>query len=317
MQLRGRKVLVTGGAGFIGSRTVAALVARGARVVIVDNLSTGHAHNLIREAVFYNMSIADEAFDEVLDREQPEIIFHFAFHVLVPQSVENPLLDMESIAGSLRLLRWAARAEVTRIVFASSGFLYGNTLQLPVSEDAPIDPVTPYVVSKHAVENYLHFYHKAFGLPFTILRYAAIYGPGQVTGAMADYIRRLTVGEQAEIWGDGTKTRDYVYIDDVVQANLRALELPAGHVNPVFNIGTGVETTLNTVYAKIARMVGTPARPIYYPDRPGEQLRYSLANRKAKEELGWIPEVDLERGLEATVSAYLRSCDAATRPARH
>lgn len=310
MKLHGRTVLVTGGAGFIGSHTVRALLCQGARVAIVDNLSTGRAINLPPGATFYNLSIASEDFERVLNRERPEMIFHFAFHVLVPRSVENPLLDMESITGSLRLLRWAAKAEVKRIVFASSGFLYGNTPKLPASEDAPIDPVTPYVVSKHAVENYLRFYRGAFGLPFTVLRYAAIYGPGQVTGAMADYIRQLADGKQAEIWGDGTKTRDYVYIDDVVRANLLALELPANHENPVFNIGSGVETSLNSLYRKIARLLGAPALPIYHPDRAGEQNRYSLESRKARRELGWSLHTGLDAGLRQTVAAYLRANDA-------
>jgi UDP-glucose 4-epimerase len=304
MQLRGRSVLVTGGAGFIGSRTAAALVAHGARVAIVDNLSTGHLRNLVSGASFYEADIAQPEFETILERVRPEIIFHFAFHVLVPKSVENPLLEIDGIAGSLRLLRWASRARVTRIVFASSGFLYGNNPTLPVNEDAPIDPVTPYVVSKHAVENYLRFYRQTFGLPSTILRYAAIYGPGQATGAMADYIRKLSAGEQAEIWGDGNKTRDYVYIDDVVRANLLALDVPVEQSNSIYNIGTGKETTLNELYFKIAELLGARAKPIYHPDRPGEQMRYCLCNQKALRELKWHPEVPLARGLESTVAAF-------------
>jgi UDP-glucose 4-epimerase len=313
MRLHGRSVLVTGGAGFIGSRTAAALLQCGARVAIVDNLSTGHVRNLVRGVTFYQTDIADPEFETVLERERPEIIYHFAFHVLVPRSVENPLLEMDGIAGSLRLLRWASKVNVTRIVFASSGFLYGNNSKLPVEEDAPIDPVTPYVVSKNAVENYLRFYHKAFGLTFTILRYAAIYGPGQVTGAMADYIRKLSAGQQAEIWGDGNKTRDYVYIDDAVRANLLALDVPANHPDPVFNIGTGVETTLNALYRRIATLVGAHPCPIYYPDRPGEQLRYCLCNCKARKQLKWIPKISIDRGLEATVAAFCNSQCVTTR----
>jgi UDP-glucose 4-epimerase len=159
------------------------------------------------------------------------------------------------------------------------------------------------VVAKHAVENYLRYFRNTYGLSYTVLRYAAVYGPGQVTGAMADYIRKLSTGHQAEIWGDGNKTRDYVFIDDVVRANLLALNVPVEHPNPVFNIGTGIETTLNTLYRKIAAIIGVEPRPIYHPDRLGEQLRYCLANSKARETMKWTPDVGLDQGLAATIAS--------------
>ena len=303
MEVSGRKVLVTGGAGFIGSHTVDALVNRGANVAVVDNLSTGREENLNPQARFYHLNLAEEALEDIMDREKPEVIYHFGFFVLVPKSVDDPLLDMDVLCGTLRMLQKAKEIGVKKIVLASSGFLYGNTPNLPATETSPIDPASPYVVSKHAIENYLQFYNKAYQLPYVILRYAAVYGPRQVTGAMADYIRKLSSGIQAEMWGDGNKTRDYVYIEDVVNANLMALSVPPEHPGPVFNIGTGVETTLNTLYQKIAAIVGAEAKPIYYPDRPGEQLRYCLDNTKAKEELGWCPQRSLEEGLKITIEA--------------
>lgn len=303
MRLHQTPVLVTGGAGFIGSRTVDALIGKGARVSVVDNLSTGRRENVNSGASLHVMNIADPALAGVLEHQRPTVIYHFAFHVLVPRSVENPLLDIDSIAGSINLLQCARNFGVRRIVFASSGFLYGNTDDLPAKETAAIDPVTPYVVAKHAVENYLRFYGQTYGLPYVILRYAAIYGPGQVTGAMADYIRKLREGHQADIWGDGSKTRDYVYVDDVVRANLLALNLSPDFVDPVFNIGTGTETTLNELYVKIARRFGRQAAPIYHYDRPGEQMRYSLDNSKARSGLGWEPTLSLDEGLRRTVSA--------------
>jgi UDP-glucose 4-epimerase len=305
VDVRGRTVLVAGGAGFIGSRTARALLDRGARVVIVDNLTTGARRNVDPRATFYELNIADPELDAVMARERPELLYHFASYVLVPKSVENPLLDMDVVVGSVRLLRAASDLGVRKVVFASSGFLYGNAPRLPVREDDPIDPVSPYVVVKHATENYLRFFRTAYGLPYTVLRYAAIYGPGQVTGAMADYIRTLAAGRQAEMWGDGTKTRDYVFIDDVVDANLRALAVPDDHPMPVFNIGTGIETTLNTLYAKIAALVGAEPHPVYHPDRPGEQHRYSLDSTRARRELGWTPAHSLDEGLRATVDAAL------------
>jgi UDP-glucose 4-epimerase len=303
LQLAGTRVLVTGGAGFIGSHTADALIRAGAAVTIVDNLSTGRRENVPQAAAFHEVNIASEACSEILRQTRPELVYHFAFYVLVPRSVEDPLLDMDALAGSVRLLREARALGVRKVIFSSSGFLYGNTPALPVAETAPVDPVSPYVVAKHAVEGYLRFFHRTYGLPYVVLRYAAVYGPRQVTGAMADYIRRLRAGGQAEMWGDGTKTRDYVYIDDVVAANLLALSVPADHPSPIFNIGTGVETPLNVLYAKIARLLGADPQPIYRPDRAGEQMRYCLDAGKARRELGWTPRYALDEGLRRTVEA--------------
>jgi UDP-glucose 4-epimerase len=304
--LGGTKVLITGGAGFIGSHTADALRGAGADVVVVDDLSTGRRENLRPASTFYEVNIAEERFSEILRLERPDVIYHFAFHVLVPKSVDNPLLDLNVLAGSLRLLQAARTLEVQKIVFASSGFLYGNTPTLPATEACPVDPVSPYVVAKQAVESYLRFFRRTYRLRSVVLRYSAVYGPGQVTGAMADYIRKLSSGAQAEMWGDGTKTRDYVYIDDVVNANLLALAVPAEHPDPVFNIGTGVETTLNALYQKIARLLGAQARPVYHPDRSGEQIRYCLDWTKARRELGWEPRYTLDEGLRRTVEALSR-----------
>lgn len=302
--VKGRKILVTGGSGFIGSHMVNALTERGAHAVIVDDLSTGREQNIDPSATFYKINIADQGIERILEREKPEVIYHLAFFVLVPKSVDNPLLDVDSIIGSIRLLQKAREIGVKKIVMASSGFLYGNTPHLPAKEEYPIDPVSPYVVSKYAIENYLRFFYKAYRIPYTILRYASVFGPRQVTGAMADYIRKLSSGCQAEIWGDGNKTRDYVYIKDVVEANLLALAVPLDHPNPVFNIGTGIETTLNALYREIADLLGVQANPTYHPDRPGEQLRYCLDCTKAKRELGWEPKHSLADGLRITVQAY-------------
>lgn len=308
MLLKNAKILVTGGAGFIGSHTVDALIARGAEVLVIDNLSTGRKDNLNPKAKFYEMNLADTELEEILEKERPEIIYHFAFFVLVPKSVEDPTLDMDVLTGTVRILKKIKELNCAKkFVFASSGFVYGNTPNLPVKEIEPIDPVSPYVVAKQAIENYLRFYRKTFGLPYVILRYSAVYGPRQVTGAMADYIRKLAADQQAEMWGDGNKTRDYVYIEDVVRANLMALDVSDDHPEPIFNIGTAKETTLNEVYRKIAVLLGKKAKPIYQPDRPGEQMRYCLDYSKIKKELGWEPKVGLDEGLEKLLksgSAY-------------
>ncbi len=266
---------------------------------------TGCERNLNPEARFYKLNIADPKVEGVFEKEKPQFIYHFAFNVLVPKSVENPLMDMDSIAGSVNILQNAKKYGVKKILFSSSGFLYGNTKNLPARETEPISPISPYVVAKHAVENYLEFFKTTCGLPHVILRYPAVYGPRQVTGAMADYIRKLASNQQAEIWGDGSKTRDYVYIDDVIHANLLALELPPDFPYPVFNIGTGIETTLNDLYRKIAGILGKEAKPICLPDRPGEQMRYALDYSKIKRVLNWGPRTTLDEGLKKTVESYL------------
>jgi len=298
MDVKGRRFLVTGGAGFIGSYVVDALVSQGAIVSVIDNLSTGRKENINPEATFYEINITDPKVKEIFEEEKPEVVYHFAFNVLVPKSVENPLLDMDSIAGSLNILMNAQKHGVQKIIFSSSGFMYGNTQHLPAKETEPVDPISPYVVSKHAVENYLKFFKKAHNLPYVIFRNAAIYGERQATGAMADYIRKLSSGQQADIWGDGNKTRDYVFIDDAVRANMLALDLPEDYPDPIFNIGSGKETTLNEVYGKIAALLGKKAQPVYHPDRPGEQIRYCLDNSKIASTLGWKPEYGLDAGLE-------------------
>ena len=303
----GKPVLVTGGAGFIGSHTVDALIENRAEVVVIDNLVTGREENLNPRARFYRLNIADPKVETVFEKEKPQFIYHFAFNVQVPKSVENPLMDMDSIAGSINILQNAKKYGVKRVIFSSSGFLYGNTKNLPASETEPISPVTPYVVSKHAVENYLEFYRTAYSMPYVILRYPAVYGSRQVGGAMADYIRKLASGQQAEMWGDGNKTRDYINIDDVVRANLLALELPSDYPDPIFNIGTGIETTLNDLYNKIARLLGKEAKPIYLPERPGEQMRCALDYSKIKRVLNWEPRTTLDEGLKQRVDSYLNT----------
>ena len=298
MELQNKKILITGGAGFIGSHTADTLIEKGAEAIIIDNLATGRKENINPKAKFYNINIADQKIEDIFQEEKPEIIYHFAFNVLAPKSVKNPLVDMDSIAGSINILKNAKKYGAKKIIFSSSGFLYGNTKNLPAKETEPIDPISPYVVAKNAVENYLRFFNKAYGLSYVIFRYAAVYGPRQVTGAMADYIRKLSAGQQAEIWGDGNKTRDYVYVGDVARANLLALNLPLDYPNPVFNIGTSIETTLNELYEKIAQLLKKEPKPIYLPDRPGEQVRYSLDYSKFKKALGWRPAISLDEGLK-------------------
>lgn len=307
LDLEGARVLVTGGAGFIGSHTVNALVKRGAKVAIIDSLikeGGGRRSNVNTRALFYEADIFNGELGRIYDNFRPDYVYHFAHFVLVPKSLEEPLHDIPAFAGSVALLkRIRDDRNVKKVVIASSGFLYGNTPNMPVKETEPVVPIVPYAITKQAIE---HYARVLCGGRRAILRYAAVYGPGQTTGAMADYIRQLAAGRQADIWGDGTKTRDYVYVGDVVRANLLALELPDSHPDPVFNIGTGMETSLNKLYWEIARHLGVEAKPVYHPDRPGEQMRYCLDVSKARRELGWEPQTSLVVGLKETIDAAVR-----------
>lgn len=301
MRIKDQIFLITGGAGFIGSHTADTLIEKGARVVVIDNLSTGHKKNLNPKVKFYKLDIADKKVAVIFAKERPDVVYHFAFNVLVPKSVSDPLYDAQSIIGSLNVIKNCQQYKVKKIIFSSSGFLYGNDVPKPTPETQPIDPISPYVVSKYSVENYLRYYQKIFSLPYVVLRYAAVYGPRQVTGAMADYIRCLENNHQATIWGDGEKTRDYVYIDDVINANLLALEVKDTFIDSVFNVGTGIETTLNNLYKQIASLLGKKAKPHYVADRPAEQIRYALDFQKIKKSLGWQPTVSLAEGLRKTI----------------
>ncbi len=301
--LKGRTFLVTGGAGFIGSHLADALIARGGKVVVVDLLTTGRRENLNPKAKFYKFNVADEKkLDAVFRKHRPDYVYHLAYHVLVPKSIENPLLDMDSVRGSVAVLHLAKKYKVKKIVFSSSGFIYGNTPNLPITELEPHEPASPYGITKHAIEGYLKFYKKNFGMEFVIFRNAAIYGPRQITGAMAAYIRELKAGVPTEFYG--LKTRDYVYIDDVVDINLRALALPPSHPDPVFNVGAGIETSLVDLYRVLAKLVGKKPQPVMMPDRLGEQGRYYLDISKAHRELGWEPKVPLEEGLRRTLKHW-------------
>lgn len=298
LNLKNKKVLVTGGAGFIGSHTVDALIREGARVIVVDNLSTGRKQNLNPRAKFYKINIKGPQIEKIILKERPAIIYHFAFFVSLPDSTQNPILDLDCLVGSVRILK--AVRQLTgfeKFIFASSGFVYGNSQNIPHRETDAIDPISSYIVAKRAVENYLQFFNQVFNVPYVILRYATVYGPRQVKGAMADYIRQLSKNRQAKIWGNGEKTRDYIYIDDVVSVNMGVLNLKNNYMNQIFNVGTGQETTLNHLYKSIAKILRKTPSPIYLPDRSGELMRFALSSEKLTRALRWRPKVSLEQGL--------------------
>ncbi|MBM4462369.1 MAG: NAD-dependent epimerase/dehydratase family protein [Chloroflexi bacterium] len=302
------KVLVTGGAGFIGSHIVDALLEQGHEVVVVDNMSTGFAQNVNRQAGLYTMSICDANLEELFAQERPEVVNHQAAQMVIQKSVENPIFDAEeNILGSLNVILNCVRFGVKKIIYASSGgAVYGDPVRLPVKEDYPVNPVSQYGVSKHTVEHYLHVYETQYGLGYTVLRYANVYGarqnPEGEAGVVAIFARQMLRGETPTIFGQGNKTRDYTHVSDVVRANLLAMERGKG----IYNIGTGVETTDQEMFDTLAELLGYKDVPRYEPVRKGEIYRICLNSSLAGMELGWQPQLSLRQGLLQTVSYYHR-----------
>jgi UDP-glucose 4-epimerase len=223
-------------------------------------------------------------------------VFFLAANSNVPLSVRDPLFDFRSLNCAINVIDQCRYSNVEQFIFASSGFIYGNTTNRPITEDEPLKPISPYAISKKAIEYYLAFYREVYGLSYVVLRLATVYGPRQVSGALADYIRKLAGGDQAELFGDGSKTRDYIFIDDVVEALLMSMNI-SDMREPIFNIGTGKETELRKAYNKVADMLGRKPEPIIQPDRPGELYGYSLSYEKANKVLGWQPRTSFDEGL--------------------
>jgi UDP-glucose 4-epimerase len=302
------KILVTGGAGFIASHLSDRLVALGQRVSIVDNLSTGKRENLPQAATFYEIDIRDKALDEVFEKEKPDVVFHHAAHANVTESVRNPGHDAAvNVGGSLNLFECCVRHQVERVVYASTGgALYGEACYIPADETHPIDPVSPYGVSKHAVEQYLYAYRQNHGLRYVVLRYPNVYGPRQdphgEAGVVAIFALQLLTGRQPVIFGDGTKTRDYCFVGDIVDANILALSVDSAAA--VFNLGRGIEVSDLEVFESVQEAVGSSITPLFAAVRPGEVEHIALDATKAETELGWKWKVDLLEGIAEAVKYY-------------
>lgn len=303
------KVLVTGGAGFIGSYVVDLLIESGYEAVIVDNLSTGRESNLNPLARFYKVDICSPQLAEVFERERPDYVSHHAAQIDVRRSVEDPLFDAEiNILGSLKVIECAKAVQVKRFVYASTGgAVYGEPEYLPCDESHPINPVSQYGASKHTVEHYLHLYHVNYGLPYTVLRYPNVYGPRQdphgEAGVVAIFTGQMLDGKQAVINGDGEQQRDFVYVADCARANLLALEADE---NGIFNIGSGVGTSINQMFDILSEISGYGRAAVYGPAKLGETRKIYLDAERACAVLGWYPQTDLTTGLEQVVSYFRR-----------
>ena len=304
------KILVTGGAGFIGSHVVDAYLEAGHEVIVIDNLTAGKRENVSPEARFYEVDLEDlPGLEEVFARERPEVVNHHAAQAAVPRSVEDPPYDARvNVLGMIHLLECCARFDVHKVIYASTGgALYGEPQQIPVPEEHPIRPKSPYGASKYAAEVYLRCYHELYGLPYVTLRYANVYGPRQdpygEAGVIAIFARALLAGQRPTIFGDGTQTRDFVYVGDVAQANLLASgDLPTPTLT--VNIGTGQETSVNEIFHLLKGLTGFQGEPRYAPPRPGDVYRIALRAARAQELLGWIPQTPLEEGLRRTVESF-------------
>ncbi len=308
------KVLVTGGAGFIGSHVVDAFVDEGHEVVVVDNLSTGKKENVNTKARFYEADITDlKALEKIFEIEKPDVIDHHAAQISVVYSVENPQFDAQvNIIGSINLINLALKYHVKKFIYASTGgAVYGEPVYLPCDEKHPVDPLAPYGISKHSVEHYLFMTYVNFGLNYVVLRYANVYGPRQdphgEAGVVAIFSKRMLEGSEAHIFGDGFQERDFVFVKDVAYANLRALEFKQeikNSIDPIFNVATGLGTNVNTIFNLIKKFTGYNRGPVYKPPRPGEVYRIYLDIQKIQKVLGWKPSVDLNEGLRLTVEWF-------------
>ncbi|MCX5777232.1 MAG: GDP-mannose 4,6-dehydratase [Candidatus Firestonebacteria bacterium] len=301
------KVVVTGGAGFIGSHIGDLLIAEGYRVVALDNLYSGKVQNVNKKAEFYKADIKSPEAVKILKKATPDYIIHEAAQMSVSASVRDPLFDAQNnVIGTLNLLEFARTNNVKKFIFASSGgTVYGEPSSFPVTEKFPFDAASPYGISKMVMEFYLRFYYKEYKLNYTSLRYSNVYGPRQdphgEAGVVAIFTKALLAGKAPTINGDGKYIRDYVYCKDVARANLLALE---SNYNGGLNIGTGIATDVNRLYSLISKAADFNGKAVHGPARPGDLRKNILSAVKAKKILGWTPNMALAEGLKETLEYF-------------
>ncbi len=309
-------ILVTGGAGFIGSHVADALLEAGHEVHVLDDLSSGKRENISEDAVLHERDIRDAEVEAIFDQNRFDVLVHHAAQMDVRRSVADPSFDADvNLRGFLNLMEAGRKHGLRKVVFASTGgAIYGEPDYTPQDEKHPLRPLSPYGITKLATEKYLFFYEQEYGIPYVALRYGNIYGPRQnphgEAGVIAIFIDRLLTDRQPVIYGDGEQTRDYVYVGDVVAANMAALEYDG---SGIFNVGTGRETDVNTLFRLLRDEIAPEVPEHHEAGRPGEQRRSVLDFRKIESVLGWKPAVSIEAGLSETVS-WFREREPVTKP---
>jgi len=304
------KILVTGGAGFIGSHVVDAFLSAGHAVSVVDDLSTGFRHNLAPGVPLHVVDIRDPKLSDVFEAEKPEVVCHQAARANVRESFEKPLLYADvNVLGSLNILECCRRVNVRKVIYAcTGGAVYGPPEELPVTEQHPINPLDPYGASKHHVEHYLHLYEKNYGVSYTSLRYPNVYGPRQnpfgEAGVVAIFARQMLDNKRPVINGSGKQERDFVSVTDIARANLLSLNKGDGEI---MNIGSGLATSINMIFSALAGLTGYKEKAEYGPAKAGEVYRIFLNADRAKSIIGWTPKVGLVEGLAATVEYFRKS----------
>ena len=307
------RILVTGGAGFIGSHVCDALLARGHEVVALDDLSSGRRDNLDRRVRLLVADIRTSGAAAAVERLKPDVVCHLAAQISVSRSVADPKFDADcNVLGLLNILEASRNAGVKRVVFSSTGgALYGEQDVHPATETHPLRPASPYGCAKASGELYLNYFRQQYGIAYTALRYANVYGPRQnphgEAGVVAIFSERLLAGQGCDINGSGRQTRDFVSVGDVARANVAAVE---GEFSGAVNIGTGTETDILTVYHRLAQAAGTSAPPRMMPAKPGEQMRSSIDPALAARVLGWRPTVEVGAGLAATFDSFKKKLAA-------
>jgi len=301
------KVLVTGGAGFIGSHLVDRLIQEGHEVVVVDNLSTGKRRNLNRAARFFKLDIQSWRLERVFRNERPNLVMHLAAQMDVRKSMEDPIFDAQvNVLGMLNVLQQAIKHGVRKVVFSSSGgAIYGEQEVYPAPESHVTRPLSPYGISKLCGEQYLSYYQRVSGLQIVSLRYANVYGPRQdpdgEAGVVAIFIQKLLNNEQAIVNGNGRQTRDFVYVEDVVEANLAVM---GQEIQGTYNVGTGEETSINDLLRILVTHTSSTYKEVHGPAKSGEQVRSVIDSAKLRQELSWEPRTELSEGLKRTVDYF-------------
>jgi UDP-glucose 4-epimerase len=300
------QILITGGAGFIGSNIIDGLIEKGYKVIVVDNLSTGKKENLNQQAEFYEMDIQEENLNEVFEKNKITHVIHHAAQIDVQHSIKDPLFDAQNnILGTINLLENCRKYGVKKIIYASSAAVYGEPEYLPIDEEHPIKAMSPYGISKHTPEHYIKMYSQLYNLKYTIFRYANAYGPRQDPkgegGVVSIFVDQMLAQKKPHIFGDGEQTRDFIHVYDIVKANL--LALTEGD-NILVNISTANRDSVNNLVANLNQILEYRLKPIYEEARPGDILHSFLDNSKAKNILNWSPDYDFEAGLKQTVEYY-------------